>query len=197
MEEEKITPMKITLSYDDGSTEEKEIGGIFDADNGKTYAVLYDNRTITEGAIEFIRLIPFTNDDGIEDFHIESLESEEEYEVVTRAFNEIISDSNESVDATVDDSETAPIKTLDGEEILLSDESGERVKWILVKMFDFQTHTYAVMRKKSEDELHILRAVISDSQNSNFSNCRFDGIDDDDEFVRVQEYFIKTYSNEF
>ena len=199
---ENIMPIKITLTYDDGSTEEKEIGGIFEAENGNTYAVLYDDKTIIDGTIEFVRLIPFKNDDGEEDFHIENLNSEEEYEIVTRAFNNIISttfddtDTNVSADEDTVSQADEPIKTLDGEEILLSGADGTRVKWILIKMFDFQTHTYAVMRKKDKDELHILRAIVTDTPNANFANCRFDSIDSDEEFQKVQDYFIKRFSEE-
>lgn len=195
MEKENIIPMKITLAYDDGSTEEKEVGGIFEAENGNTYAVLYDDKTTTKGTIEFIKLIPFKNDDGEDDFHIDNLNSEEEYEIVTKAFNNII--NSDTSDENTDFRTEEPIKTLDGEEILLSGEDGTRVKWILIKMFDFQTHTYAVMRKKDEDELHILRAIVTDTPNSNFANCRFDGIDSDEEFQRVQDYFVKRFSEEF
>lgn len=191
--EENTASMIITVTYEDGTKEDKMVGGIFTADNGNMYAVLYDKKTQTDGTIEFVRLIPFTNhnkDGDYDDFYIENIDDDSEYDIVIKAFNEAM---GEAFSETDDEEHDYDDTELYEEEIFLTNSEGVREKWILMRIFDYLTHTYAVLRKEAEEEIHILRAVITDTQNLSFSNVQVSDIEDDDEFENVKNYFLNRF----
>lgn len=196
--EENTASMIITVTYEDGTKEDKMVGGIFTADNDNMYAVLYDDKTQIDGTIEFVRLIPFTNhnkDGDYDDFYIENIDNDSEYDIVIKAFNEAMGEAFSDTDDKEQDYDDTELhdNELYEEEIFLTNSEGVREKWILMRIFDYLAHTYAVLRKEAEEEIHILRAVITDTQNLSFSNIQVSDIEDDDEFENVKNYFLNRF----
>lgn len=182
-------PMKITIEYEDGTSEQKEVGGIFEAKNGNTYAMLLDEKTTQSGEVEFIRLNPFESEEG-KDFYIENIDSVEEYNLVVEACSNYISEVLES-SSDEDGIEESEAEVLDGEKVVLTNEKGEREIWYLIRIFDLNNRNYAVMRKENEIELNIVRAYMNDTNNKALMNCRFESITSVMEYECVKEYFIE------
>lgn len=176
-------PMKITIEYTDNTTEQREVGGIFQARNNNTYAVLFSEKTETEGSVEFIKLIPFKTDEG-EDYHIANIESEDEYNVVLEAFNEYMNDS-------ISEQEEAD-NPFEGEEVILMDSDGNKEKWQIVTVCSYNSRDYAVLRnRRNEDELHIFRMYVTETGNESQCFCRFDNITSVLEYEEVKAFLQK------
>ncbi len=82
----------LTMEYEDGTVEKKELLSIFRAENGCDYAALIavnedeKEREQEDTNIELVRVKPFQNENMEEDYLIECIESEDELLVAKEAF---------------------------------------------------------------------------------------------------------------
>lgn len=174
-------PIRITVEYDDGHKEEKEVGSIFTVDN-KTYACLFSDKTPINGEVEFIRLVSFTDEENQEDFYIEALGSQEEYETVVSAFNKYLDDILQEDEVDSDE---------DGITLFLTSPNGEEEKCKVLNIFNLNKRDYAVLYYEDKNTIDFMRVEITDKGLEEKADCHFDSITNEFEFERVKEYYIE------
>ena len=191
-----MEPMILRFALDDGSEVELVLNRIFKAENGKSYAVLYQtSEDIEEIDMEsddriLLHAIPKPLEAGQEpvneeqpemDYALESIEDEQEYQYAYDAFTALL---HEEMLAEMNETEPTIEVEIDGEPYKIAD------------IFEARGRQYAALVKQTnaaaeEIVFHLFRYDETDSEDSDYADINVTPIPSSMEYQDVKETFEK------
>lgn len=179
----------LTIQYDEGTTERKELLSIFKADNGRDYAALVpvdDAEKIREGAdIELVRVKQYFDEDMREDYLIDGITTEAELQTAKEAFERL---SAAEIDENSEGMESFPI-------LSFMNDNGNYEEWKAVDVFEHNHRMYiamiplAIIGNDSNINIHLMRLKLT--VDSGIEGCEVTAIPSDMEYEEVAGVFEK------
>lgn len=178
-----------SMEYEDGTSGLRELLSIFTADNEQEYAALLplneDGSEREDASIELVRLNPFVDEDGYQDYRMEGIDTDEEFQIALRAFEGGLTAAVEGEGGAED--EDAPLT------LTIPDKDGNVVEWSVVDVFDHYNRKYIAlipMEGVADDEdigIYLMRLNVTGEEG--FEECDLMHISSDMEYDAVVRAF--------
>lgn len=137
----------LTMQYEDGTGGKRELLSMFKADNRQDYAALLplnEDESVQEGAsIELVRVKPCRSEDMEEDYLVEGIDTEEEFQVAKEAFDRVVAETLNQLEITDNESDGTSVGDLPT--ISIQDGDGEMRDWKVVDVFDYNNRKYIAL----------------------------------------------------
>ncbi len=142
----------LELEREDGSKYLRLLVEFFKSYNGRTYAVLLpvnDDETIESDAdYEIVRATPVTNENGLQDYEIESIPDEDEMNAVSEEIRvKWVTEMNDN-DLTMNSDEPKDNYSI----VEITDANGETFDCYIADVFEARGRNYAALFKVSDEQ---------------------------------------------
>lgn len=139
----------LEIEHEDGSKSLKALVEFFESQNGNTYAVLLplnEDGVIESADYEIVRAKPIMDDEGLQDYEIESIHTEDEMNAVSEELRvkwvAELNDEVQTFDAIEQEEEYAVVE--------VTDEKGVKHECYIADVFQARGRTYAALARVSE-----------------------------------------------